>query len=179
MKELKGSQTEMNLYLTFAGESRVRNRYNFFSEVARLEGYQWIGDVLDEAASTKYAHSREVYRRYLDMVGNTLENLKEAMEGETIEYSTLYRQFEEEARKEGFQQIGDFYKQLSAVAKNYEEKFEELYNRVKDNTVYISPVPTRWRCMNCSWIHEGTSAPKLCSLCYFPKSFFKVEGDET
>ncbi len=178
MKEVKGSQTERNLYLTFAGESRARNRYNFFSEVARLEGYQWIGDVFDEAAGTKYAHSREVYRRYLDMVGNTLDNLKEAMEGETMEYSTIYRQYEEEARKEGFHHIGDFFKELSQVARNYEEKFEELYNRVKNDNVFRAPVPVAWRCMNCGYTHIGTSAPNQCSLCKFPKNFFKVEGEE-
>ena len=38
-KSLEGTQTEKNLWTAFAGESQARNKYNFYAEVARKEGY--------------------------------------------------------------------------------------------------------------------------------------------
>lgn len=35
MTDLKGSETEKNLLNTFAGESKVRNKYTFYSMIAK------------------------------------------------------------------------------------------------------------------------------------------------
>ena len=40
MVSLKGTQTEKNLLIAFAGESQARNRYTFFANAAKKEGYQ-------------------------------------------------------------------------------------------------------------------------------------------
>ena len=40
MKSVKGTQTEKNLLMTFAGESQARMRYTYWSRVAEKEGYQ-------------------------------------------------------------------------------------------------------------------------------------------
>ena len=48
--DLKGSKTEKNLYRTFAGESRARNKYNLYAEKARAEGYEWVAEVFDTTA---------------------------------------------------------------------------------------------------------------------------------
>ena len=40
--DLKGSKTETNLYRTFLGESRARNKYTLYAEKAKKEGYQWL-----------------------------------------------------------------------------------------------------------------------------------------
>ena len=37
--ELKGSKTEKNLEAAFAGESQARNKYTYFAEVAKKEGF--------------------------------------------------------------------------------------------------------------------------------------------
>jgi len=39
MASLKGSVTERNLLVAFAGESQARNRYTYFASAARKEGY--------------------------------------------------------------------------------------------------------------------------------------------
>ena len=48
-----GSQTEKNLLAAFAGESQARNRYTFFASVAKKEGYEQIGAIFEETATTK------------------------------------------------------------------------------------------------------------------------------
>ena len=40
--ELKGSKTEANLLTAFAGESQARNKYTYYAEKAREEGYSQI-----------------------------------------------------------------------------------------------------------------------------------------
>ncbi|WP_040210307.1 rubrerythrin [Clostridium polynesiense] len=177
-KSLKGTQTEKNLFKTFAGESRARNRYNLYSEKARMEGYEWIGDIFDETAGNEYAHAREVYRRFLGLVGNTSENLKDAIKGETEEYSKIYKEFEEVARREGFKEIADFYKEIAEVEEFHEKRFKALYDKVNCKTVFTSPVPIKWQCLNCGYIYEGTEAPAACPLCKFPRAFFKPLCEE-
>ena len=34
--ELKGSKTEANLWIAFAGESQARNKYDYFASVQRM-----------------------------------------------------------------------------------------------------------------------------------------------
>ena len=50
---LKGSQTEKNLYKTFAGESRARNKYTLYAEKAECEGYRWIAQVFEITADNE------------------------------------------------------------------------------------------------------------------------------
>ena len=38
--ELKGSRTEQNLIAAFAGESEARNKYTYYAERARENGYE-------------------------------------------------------------------------------------------------------------------------------------------
>ncbi|MGL5270447.1 MAG: ferritin family protein, partial [Selenomonadaceae bacterium] len=41
--DLKGSQTEKNLWEAFAGESQARNKYNYYASRAKKDGYVQIG----------------------------------------------------------------------------------------------------------------------------------------
>ena len=39
---LKGTETEKNLWTAFAGESQARNKYTYFASKAKKEGYENI-----------------------------------------------------------------------------------------------------------------------------------------
>lgn len=171
--KLKGSQTEKNLHKTFSGESRARGRYNLFAEKARKEGYNWVGDVFDEIAENEYAHSREVFKRFLGKVEGTEENLLDSIKAETKEYEKTYKEFEKVARKEGFEEIANFYKELREVEESHKERFEDLSERLKTNTMFKSDKVTYWKCLNCGYIHEGKKAPDACPLCNYPQKYFK------
>ena len=43
-------KTEENLKAAFAGESQARNKYTYFAEVARKEGYPYIAKMFEESA---------------------------------------------------------------------------------------------------------------------------------
>ena len=49
--DLKGSRTEANLAVAFAGESQARNKYTYFASKAKKEGYQQIAAIFEETAA--------------------------------------------------------------------------------------------------------------------------------
>ncbi|MVX66808.1 rubrerythrin family protein [Clostridium chromiireducens] len=175
---LKGSKTEKNLFKTFAGESRVRNKYTFYAEKARDEGFMYIANVFEETAGNEMAHAREVYRRFLDRVNNTKNNLIESALGESEENKVIYKEFEEIAREEGFDEIADFYKELQEVEGHHKERFLALAKRVKDGKMFKLDRESEWLCLNCGYIYEGKEAPMRCPLCRYPRSYFKKNDDE-
>lgn len=175
---LKGSKTEKNLFKTFAGESRARNKYTFYAEKAREDGFMFVANIFEETAGNEMAHAREVYRRYLDRVCSTKNNLIEAALGESEETKVIYKEFEETARNEGFDEIADFYKELQEVEEHHKERFLALAKRLKEGKMFKSDKKTEWICLNCGYIYEGKEAPIECPLCRYPRSYFKKLDNE-
>lgn len=170
---LRGSKTEKNLFKTFAGESRARNKYSFYAEKAREDGFMYVADVFEETAGNEKAHAREAYRRYLDRISNTKNNLIESALGESEENKVIYKEFEEIARDEGFDEIADFYKELQEVEGYHKERFLELAKRLKEGKMFKANKEQYWQCLNCGYIYEGEEAPMNCPLCKYPRSYFK------
>src|SRR3989339_616829 len=114
MKGLKGTKTEKNLLAAFAGESQARNRYTYFSGVARKEGYIQIANIFAETAENEKEHAKRFFKLLeggdveitaaypAGVIGDTAKNLKAAADGENLEWTTLYSDFEKTAREEGF-----------------------------------------------------------------------------
>ncbi|WBW95905.1 rubrerythrin [Oceanirhabdus sp. W0125-5] len=175
---LKGSKTEKNLLKTFAGESRARNKYTFYADKARAEGYEYIASIFEETGENEKAHAREVFNRFLKLVGTTEENLREAAEGESFESFNLYKQFEEEARREYFYEIADFYKELQEVEEAHNKRYLQILNNLEQGKMYKRDRDAEWQCMNCGYIHTGKEAPKNCPLCKYPQAYFKIKCED-
>ena len=56
--ELKGSETEKNLLKAFAGESQARNRYTYFTSVAKKAGFEQIAAIFQEIADNEKEHAK-------------------------------------------------------------------------------------------------------------------------
>lgn len=176
--DLKCSQTYRNLLKTFAGESRARTRYNLFGEQASKDGSLWIKDIFDETANNEYAHAREVYKKYLGLVGDTKENLLSAMKLEKTEYTDIYKQFEEDAKREGFDDIAHFYEELREVEEIHYNRFKKIYDKYCEDKLYEDCKDTLWQCLNCGYLYKGDEAPSKCPLCGFPRKFFRKKCEE-
>ena len=103
--EIKGSQTERNLLMAFAGESQARNRYTYFSSQARNDGFMQIAAIFEETANQEKEHAKRFFK-FLQggevkiecafpagVVGTTAENLLAAADGEHEEWSAMYPGF--------------------------------------------------------------------------------------
>lgn len=169
---LKGSQTEKNLKKTFSGESKANTKYTLYAEKARREGYKYISDIFEETAHNELAHAREVYGEYLNQIKSTEDNLMNSFMGESSEATRIYKEYEETARMEGFDEIADFYKELAEVEAKHDIRFRQLYNGLLTGTLYKGDKNSLWQCTNCGYIYEGSTAPIECPLCHFPQGWF-------
>jgi rubrerythrin len=185
--ELKGSQTEKNLMAAFAGESQARNRYTFFASQARKEGFEQIASVFEETASQEKEHAKrefgflqggevEITASFpAGVIGNTLENLKAAADGEHYECTSMYPSFAEIAEKEGFKEIAAFFRFITVAENRHKERYLALAKNMEQGLVFKRPAKVRWVCRNCGYVHEGTDALKICPLCRHPQSFYELE----
>jgi len=170
--ELKGSKTEKNLRAAFAGESQARNKYNFFSKVARNEGLHYIAKIFDETAENEMQHAKDEFKQ-LSAIGDTKTNLKAALEGESYEVVTMYPQFAEEAEKEGFSEAARVFRQIAKVEKQHMERYKSLLKMLDEGTLYKRETPIKWKCSKCGLVHEGTEPPKKCPACLHAQEYFE------
>ena len=170
--ELKGSQTEKNLWAAFAGESQARNKYTYFASVAKKEGYEKIAAVFLETAENEKEHAK-LELKWLKGIGTTLENLEEAAGGENYEHTSMYPEFAKVAREEGFLEIADMFEKIAAIEKEHEQRYRELKELLEGGKMFKKDEPIKWRCRNCGHIHEGPEAPQSCPTCKHPQGYFE------
>ena len=171
--ELKGSKTEQNLLAAFAGESQARNKYTYFASVAKKEGYEQIAAIFTETAENEKEHAKMWYKEAVGL-GNTMENLKTAAEGENYEWTDMYKEFAEVAREEGFEAIARKFEGVAAIEKTHEERYRALLKNVEEGKVFKKPNATIWECRNCGHRVEGEEAPQVCPICAHARAYLQL-----
>lgn len=173
--DLKGSKTEQNLMTAFAGESQARNKYTYFAEKAREEGYEQIARIFEETARNEQEHAKLWFKAlHDDTVGTTAENLKAAAEGENYEWTNMYAEFAKVAKEEGFNKLAFQFEQVANIEKHHENRYLDLLDNVNDGKVFAKEEKSVWICQVCGYIHEGEEAPKVCPVCTYPQAQFKL-----
>jgi rubrerythrin len=184
--EFKGSKTEKNLLAAFAGESQARNRYTYFASAAKKEGYEQISAIFLETAENEKEHAKlffnllkggdvEIVAAYpAGVVGNTGENLKAAAAGENLEWTKLYQDFADVAKKEGLNEVYETFTQVAKVEKFHEARYLNLLKSVKEGKVFKKDSSVKWHCRNCGYVFEGKDIPDKCPVCKHPRAYFEV-----
>ncbi|MFA5404404.1 MAG: ferritin family protein [Ignavibacteria bacterium] len=173
MKELKGTKTEKNLLEAFAGESQARNKYTYFASVAKKEGYEQIAAFFLETAENEKEHAK-IHFKFLEGIGTTEENLKEAAGGEHYEWTTMYPDFAKEAEEEGFTAIAKMFLRIAEIEKKHEERYKELLKNIQDGKVFKRSEEKMWTCRNCGFIYFGSEPPKACPVCAHAQAYFEI-----
>ncbi|MGH7392696.1 MAG: rubrerythrin family protein [Candidatus Rokuibacteriota bacterium] len=138
MPGLKGTRTHQNLKDAFAGESQANRRYLYFAKVADVEGYPEVAGNFRETAEgeTGHAHGHLDYLKQVGdpatelPIGNTANNLKSAIAGETHEYTDMYPGMAKAARQEGFAEIADWFETLAKAEKAHAGRFQQMLKLV-------------------------------------------------
>ncbi|MCB1249541.1 MAG: rubrerythrin family protein [Acidimicrobiales bacterium] len=131
MADLQGTQTHENLKEAFAGESQANRRYLWMAQKADVEGYPEVATLFRSTADgeTGHAHGHldflaQVGDPATDLpIGDTEDNLKSAVAGETYEYTEMYPGFAKTARDEGFEEIGEWMETLAKAEKSHAGKY--------------------------------------------------------
>jgi len=184
-----GSKIEQLLVNAFAGESQARNRYTIFASIAKNEGYHEISDVFLSTAENEREHAKLFYKRitnaqhkvdakYPFFTGSTLENLKSAAEGERDEWEIIYRNSSDIARAEGYDDIADLFMHIIEIEKHHEHRFTELYNNLKNGTLFKKEHQAQWVCKKCGYILISDTAPEICPCCFHPQGYFKLFSEK-
>ena len=173
--DLKGSKTEKNLWEAFAGESQARNKYTYYASQAKKDGFVQISKFFEETANNEKEHAKIWFKLlHGGKIGNTLENLKDAADGEHYENVTMYPEFAAVAREEGFDEIARLFEGVAKIEKHHEERYKKLMQNIEQDIVFKREEVQLWECANCGFHVESKESPELCPICAHPKSYFFI-----
>jgi len=186
MASLKGSKTEKNLLASFAGESQARNRYTFFASAAKKAGFEQIAAIFLETADNEKEHAERFFK-FLEggeleinasypagKIQDTAANLEASAEGENLEWTKLYKEAEETARDEGFEEIASVFKEIGEVEEEHEKRYRKLLKNIKEGRVFKRDAVVKWKCRNCGYVHEGKEAPEECPACAHKQKYYEI-----
>lgn len=191
-------KTIQNLIKAFIGESQARNRYTFYSKVAKKQGYEQIAGIFTETAEQEKVHAKRLFEHIQELkkqsgedfseikveaaaptvYGNTVENLKAAIAGEHYENTEMYPEFAKVAEEEG---LTDIAKRLRAIAKaeeHHEERYKKLLGQVEAGTAFKKDKEVAWVCRECGYVHIGKEPPEKCPACDHPQSYYQVKCED-
>ena len=170
--ELKGSQTEKNLWAAFAGESQAYTKYGYYASRAKKDGFEQISALFTETSGNEREHAK-IWFKLVAGIGATAENLEAAADGEHEEWTSMYPEFAKVAREEGFTKIANLFEAVAKIEKEHEERYRLLLANVKDEKVFKKDEKIIWQCRNCGYVCESPQAPQVCPVCAHPQAYFE------
>ncbi len=108
------------------------------------------------------------------IIGDTAANLAAAAAGENLEWTKLYKESEETARKEGFEEAAGQFKEIAEVEEEHEKRYRKLLSNIKGGKVFKKDTAVKWKCRNCGYVHESKEAPKECPACAHPQAYYEL-----
>ena len=163
------SKSEQHLRDAFAGESQANRKYLAFAEKAEKEGYSQVAKLFRAAGAAETVHAH-AHLRALGEIGNTAENLKVAVAGETHEFKQMYPEMIKDAKEEGNKTA----ERSFVFANEVEQVHAELYQKALENLDSLEEADY-YVCSVCGMTVEH-EAPDSCPVCGAKSSaFFKVD----
>ena len=175
--ELKGSRTEKNLMTAFSGESEARNKYTFYASKAKKDGYEQIASIFEETANNEKEHAKLWFKALNNgEIPSTIDNLKDAANGENYEWTQMYKGFAIVAKEEGFDDIAKLFEMVADIEKHHEERYLKLVENIEENKVFHKDEEVIWICRNCGHVYYGKDALKVCPVCQHAESFMELKN---
>lgn len=193
-------ETAKKLYAAYVGESQARNRYNYFSKVAKKEGYVLVSKIFDETSDQEKEHGSWFYKmlqqfkeeesfdemkvlpeaEFPTTLGTTIENLKSAIAGEDMEWQTLYPDIVKTAEKEGYSAIAKRVSAIIKAEKHHSERYGKLLKLVGDDAFFKRGKKIVWVCMECGYEVEMDELPEdfKCPSCDHPRAYYRKKCED-
>ena len=146
-----------NLMEAFAGESQANRKYTAYGKAAEKEGHKNAAKLFKAASDAETIHALKHFQ-VAKMIGNTSDNLKDAVEGETYEFESMYPPFIEQAKKEDNKAAVQTFTYAMEAEKVHARLYQEALDNLEDKEevdYYLCPV-----CGNIE-----TYNPEKCSIC--------------
>ncbi|MEJ2495876.1 MAG: ferritin family protein [Sulfurovaceae bacterium] len=175
--------TAVNLMKAFAGESMARNKYEFFSYIAKEEGYHRIARFFQEAADNEKYHAHAEFKAYNKLLNDveldtTQKNLQYAADGEHYEHESMYPNFAAIAKEEGLKEIARMFNAIAKVEVEHEAEYLALKKALEEDGFFNSDEEEAYVCEVCGHVHKGKKPPAQCPLCGVSKEYFKKRSSD-
>jgi rubrerythrin len=155
-----------NLKEAFAGESQANRKYLAFAEKADREGYPQVARLFRAAAEAETIHAHN-HLKVLKGIGSTADNLKEAVGGETHEFTKMYPGMIADAQSDGNKEAERTFNFANEVEKIHAQLFQKALETMEEKKLVDMFV-----CSVCGYTAEG-EAPDVCPVCKALKKMFK------
>ena len=138
----KMSITLENLASALAGESQAHIKYRYFARIAREEGYEEVAQHFEHTADQELLHA---WGHLELLIGrpNTRKCLELAIEGETYEFTTMYPDFEEQARAENNRTAQYEFRNQIVESTEHAEQFKSVLAKAEKRFAALKRVEQR------------------------------------
>ncbi|NLJ74315.1 MAG: rubrerythrin family protein [Firmicutes bacterium] len=160
--------TEQNLRDAFSGESQAHMKYQIYSAIAEKEGFPNVARLFKAIAYAELVHARN-HLRELGGIQDSVENLQDAINGETFEVEEMYP---------AYKVVAELQEEKGAVRSTHyaleaEKIHAEMYTDAKKKVMEKSDIAVGdiQICDVCGYTVEG-EAPEKCPICGAVKSKF-------
>lgn len=173
-----------HLATAYNNESTASKKYALFAQTAMEEGYDTIAKLFEATSKSESIHAvnlGKVIEKYSGNLGNaeignyeiktTLENIQNAISGETYEMQTMYPGFIRNAENEKTAEAAKSF----TLAWDAEKKHLNYYRQVESAIVKGNEngLPFEWYvCPNCGNIYNPRDVKEYCDLCLTKKVSF-------
>lgn len=159
----------------FAGESQANRKYLAFAKQAEKDGFPQIARTFRAAAAAETVHAHNHFRT-AGHVKSTIENIKDAIEGEHYEFTSMYPAFLEDAIKEGDKNAEKSFHWANEVEKIHHHLYINALEAAKAEKDLEEK--EMWVCPVCGATFEGPHEhlEKMCPICKTKKDkYLKIE----
>lgn len=169
---LYGTRTLENLKQAFEKEAESFTKESIYASLANRDGDISASRALSELSDNDKHHA-ELWLGYLDELGDTLENLAELSDLKEALNGNIYPLMAEIADEEGFDEIAEKMRLVSAVKNTHKQALDAERDRLASPDALYSDNPeTLWHCSCCGYNIKGNTPPERCPLCSYPRDFF-------
>jgi rubrerythrin len=185
-------KTIENLTKAFIGESQARNRYSFYARIAQKEGYEKIGEVFSLTSEQEKEHAKWLFKIINEIkeegmneikveaeaplvLGDTVQNLKSAINGENYEHTQMYPEFARIAEEEGYPEIASRIRAIAKAEEHHEERYSKILAQLEKGTFFKKEEEVVWVCRECGYQTLGLEPPETCPSCDHPRSYYELK----
>jgi len=181
----KPVKTIEDLKAGIKGETTASEKYAAFSQKALDEGYDTIAKLFDATSRAEAVHAAN-HLKVLEKlgaqmddfkpeyeVGNTLENLQAANDGEDYEVSTMYVKFLEDAKAEKVPDAERSFTWAFETEKKHEQFYSDALEALKQNAE--NKLPFEYAvCPVCGNTYTKADMDASCAFCGTPSDKFII-----
>ncbi len=172
------SQSYLNLQIAYENELSAAARYRLAALQANAEGQQSVAGSFRSMSRNAMMHAALWQKRLLGAQPGTLQNLRDAAQGEFDQWTWDYSAFAATARQEGFADLAGLFDRLADIARYHNVCFCRLADAVAQGRLFSREEDAVWLCLACGYVHTDRTAPKKCPVCGRPQGWFEVMGEE-